>query len=207
MEWKNIYRGMVMGVSDIIPGVSGGTIAVILGIYDKLIAAINGLFSRDWKKHLGFLIPLAMGVGAWLYLFSHVIQWLLLYCDRPPFYFFSVLLIRGLLFLFRDSHLRTTFRAKHYMILIVAIILITRIPTNVSEGAIIDERTFGIYSLLFVAGIAASAAMILPGISGSFVFMIIGVYQTVIHAVSTLDINVLAVVATGIGIGIILMSK
>src|SRR5699024_4270587 len=100
-----------------------------------------------------------------------------------------------------------TFRAKHYMILIVAIILITRIPTNVSEGAIIDERTFGIYSLLFVAGIAASAAMILPGISGSFVFMIIGVYQTVIHAVSTLDINVLAVVATRIGIGIIIMSK
>src|SRR5699024_7361478 len=102
--------------------------------------------------------------------------------------------------------MRTTFRAKHYMILIVAIILITLIPTNVSECAIIDESSFGIYSLLFVAGIAASEAMILPSISGSFVFMIIGVYQTVIHAVSTLDINVLAVVATGIVIGIILMS-
>lgn len=207
MEWKNIYRGMVMGVSDIIPGVSGGTIAVILGIYDRLIAAINGLFSRDWKKHLGFLIPLAIGVGASLYLFSHVIKWLLLYYERPTFYFFLGLIIGVLPFLFRESHMRTTFRAKHYMILIVAIILITRIPTNVSEGAIIDERTFGIYSLLFVAGIAASAAMILPGISGSFVFMIIGVYQTVIHAVSTPDIKVLAVVAAGIGIGIILMSK
>src|SRR5699024_10917439 len=175
----------------IIPGESGGTIAVILGICDRLIAAVNGLFSRDWKKHLGFLIPLAIGVGASLYLFSHVIMWFLLYYERPTFYFYLRLIIGVLPFLFRESHMRTSFRAKQYMILIVAIILITRIPTNVSEGAIIDERTFGIYSLLFVAGIAASAAMILPGISGSFVFMIIGVYQTVIHAVSTLDINVL----------------
>src|SRR5690625_7173963 len=64
MEWKNIYRGMIMGASDIVPGVSGGTIAVLLGIYDQFIGAINGIFSRDWKKHLSFLVPLAIGVAA-----------------------------------------------------------------------------------------------------------------------------------------------
>ena len=47
MEWKNIYRGILMGISDLIPGVSGGTIAFILGIYDRLLAAISGFFSRD----------------------------------------------------------------------------------------------------------------------------------------------------------------
>ena len=62
MEWKNIYRGMLMGASDVIPGVSGGTIAVLLGIYDRLIAAINGFLSKDWKKQLGFLVPLGIGV-------------------------------------------------------------------------------------------------------------------------------------------------
>lgn len=207
MEWKNIYRGMVMGISDIVPGVSGGTIAVILGIYDQLIGAINNLFSKNWKKSLLFLIPLAIGVGAALYLFSHVIKWLLLYYNRPTFYFFLGLIIGVLPFLFRESKMRTTFRPLHYILLLLAIFLITRIPANVSEGAIIDERTIGIYSLLFIAGIAASAAMILPGVSGSFVFMIIGVYPTVIHAVSVFDVQVLAVVAVGIGIGIILMSK
>src|SRR5699024_11407522 len=77
MEWKNIYRGMAMGVSDIVPGVSGGTIAVILGIYDQFIASINGLFSKDWKRHLAFLIPLALGMGIAIVLFSQVMKWLL----------------------------------------------------------------------------------------------------------------------------------
>ena len=49
MEWRNIYRGFCMGVSDLIPGVSGGTIAVVLGIYEQLLAAISGFFSREWK--------------------------------------------------------------------------------------------------------------------------------------------------------------
>lgn len=62
MEWKNLYRGLIMGTSDVIPGVSGGTIAVLLGIYDRLIAAINGIFTKDWKKHFGFLIPLGIGI-------------------------------------------------------------------------------------------------------------------------------------------------
>ena len=58
MQWRNLYRGFFMGISDLIPGVSGGTIAFILGIYDELLAAISGFFSRNWKKHIGFLLPL-----------------------------------------------------------------------------------------------------------------------------------------------------
>ena len=79
MEWKNIYRGMMMGISDVVPGVSGGTIAVILGIYDRLIAAINGIFSKEWKKHLQFLVPLVIGVGLAIFSFSHLMKWLLKY--------------------------------------------------------------------------------------------------------------------------------
>ena len=51
MEWRNIYRGILMGATDLVPGISGGTIAVLLGIYDRLIAAISGIFSKEWKKH------------------------------------------------------------------------------------------------------------------------------------------------------------
>src|SRR5690625_3791444 len=93
MEWKNIYRGMIMGISDVVPGVSGGTIAVILGIYDRLIAAINGVFTKEWRKHLAFLIPLAIGVGLAIFLFSHLMNWLLENYERPTFYFFLGLII------------------------------------------------------------------------------------------------------------------
>lgn len=207
MEWKNIYRGMIMGISDVVPGVSGGTIAVILGIYDRLIAAINGLFSKEWKKHVMFLLPLGIGIGTAIFLFSHLMDWLLTYHERPTFYFFLGLIIGVLPFLFRESEAKTTFRTYHYLLLLVAIALITLLPTNISESAVIEERTLAIYGLLFVSGIVASAAMILPGISGSFILLVLGVYQTVIFSVKTLDIKVIIVVAIGIFIGIILMSK
>lgn len=74
MEWKNLYRGLFMGASDVIPGVSGGTIAVLLGIYDRLIAAVNGILSKDWKKHLLFLVPLGIGILTAIFLLANVIE-------------------------------------------------------------------------------------------------------------------------------------
>src|SRR5690625_2048768 len=94
MEWKNIYRGMIMGASDIVPGVSGGTIAVLLGIYDQFIGAINGIFSRDWKRHLSFLVPLAIGVAAAILTLSRIMNWLLKYYPSPTYYFKSQFIIR-----------------------------------------------------------------------------------------------------------------
>lgn len=93
MKWKNIYRGLVMGGTDVIPGVSGGTIAVLLGIYDQLIAAINGIFSREWKKHLGFLIPLGIGIVIAIFTVARVMEWLLIHHPKPTFYFFLGLII------------------------------------------------------------------------------------------------------------------
>src|SRR5690625_4230808 len=100
MEWKNIYRGMVMGISDVVPGVSGGTIAVILGFYDRLIAAINGLFTRQWKKQLNFLIPLVIGVAIAIFSFSRVMNWLLAHYEQTTYYFFLLLFFGILSFLF-----------------------------------------------------------------------------------------------------------
>ena len=70
MEWKNSYRGLLIGICDLIPGVSGGTIAFLLGIYDRLLEAISGFFSREWKKHIGFLLPLVVGIAFALVVFS-----------------------------------------------------------------------------------------------------------------------------------------
>ncbi len=207
MKWKNIYRGMAMGVSDVVPGVSGGTIAVLLGFYDQLIAAINGLFTREWKKHLGFLIPLGIGMALAIFSFSRLMDWILTYYEQPTYYFFIGLIIGILPYLFRESAAKTTFKWQHILLLIVGVFLISRLNINPDEGGIITDRSFSIYVLLFFSGFIASAAMILPGISGSLVLVVIGVYRTVLNAISTLDFKVIIIVGIGIALGIITMSK
>src|SRR5690625_4228471 len=109
MKWKNIYRGFAMGISDVVPGVSGGTIAVILKFYDELIMAINGFFSRKWKEHLRFLVPLAIGMGLAIFSFSRVMDWLLTFYERPTYYFFLGLIVGILPNLFKESKARITF--------------------------------------------------------------------------------------------------
>ncbi len=208
MEWKNIYRGLIMGASDVIPGVSGGTIAVLLGIYDKLITAINGLFSKSWKKQLGFLIPLGIGMAAAVLLLSRVIEWLFEHYPGPTNFFFLGLIIGVLPYLFHKADAKSQFQTKHVLLLVIGVILIgTMLFLNPSEGTVIEDKTGNTYLLLFVSGFIASAAMILPGISGSFMLLVIGVYPTVISAISNLQLGTMAVIGAGIIIGIGAMSK
>lgn len=207
MEWKNIYRGMAMGMIDVVPGISSSTIAILLGIYDRLIASISGLFSKDWKKHLQFLIPLGIGIAIALFTFSHVMVWLLENYHRPTFFFFIGLIIGVVPFLLYESEAKTKFRFYHYVLLLLGIVFVNLFPVSSSGGTIIEERSIPVFVMLFIAGILASAAMILPGVSGSFVLVVIGMYPTVIHAVSELDLPVIVVVGAGIAIGMFTMSK
>lgn len=209
MEWKNIYRGFVMGASDVIPGVSGGTIAVLLGIYDRFIAAINGIFSKQWKKHLEFLIPLGIGVAIAILSLSHVIGWLVKHHSGPTYFFFLGLIIGVLPLLFREADARARFKSKHILLLIVGLLLVGTLFffKDPEQGSVIINKTIATYGWLFIAGFFASAAMILPGISGSLVFLIMGVYPTIMHGISNFDWLLILVTGTGIFLGIISMSK
>lgn len=209
MEWKNIYRGLIMGATDLVPGISGGTIAVLLGIYDRLIAAINGLFSRDWRNHLSFIIPLGIGVAASILLLSRVINWMLANHLVPTYFFFLGLIIGVLPLLFREADAKTTFRLPHIGLLVLGIIAIGSLAfiNNPDQSAVIINKTLSTYILLFFSGVLASIALILPGISGSLVFLIIGVYPTIIAAVSNFEFVTLLVTGIGILIGIISASK
>src|SRR5699024_4184682 len=110
MEWKNIYRGMLMGASDVIPGVRGGTIALLLGIYDQLIVAINGSLSREWKKRFGFLVPFGLGVAVGVLAESKLIDWLLMHCPGPLKFFFLELILGVLPYLFHQADVKRTFK-------------------------------------------------------------------------------------------------
>ncbi|SHG32823.1 DUF368 domain-containing protein [Ornithinibacillus halophilus] len=208
MEWKNIYRGILMGASDTIPGVSGGTIAVLLGIYDRLIAAINGIFSREWKKHLSFLIPLGIGVVIAIFSLAKLIKFLFDNYPIPTNFFFLGLILGILPHLFQQADARRKFKWKHIVLLIIGTGIVASIGfLQEAEEAVIQDFTLKTYLLLFFSGFIASAAMILPGISGAFLLLVMGAYYTVIAAISDLQLDIIIVVGFGILFGILSMSK
>ncbi len=208
LEWKNIYRGILMGISDLIPGVSGGTIAFILGIYDRFLLAISSIFSRDWRRQLGFLLPLALGMGFAILTFSRVIDYLLENHYEPTQFFFLGLIIGVLPFIAKQADVKSHFKAKHITILIVVGALLASMAfIRTNEDVVITSFTAGTYIRLFFSGWIASMAMLLPGISGSFVLLVIGAYSTVISALSDLNLPVIMSVGAGAAIGFILSSK
>ena len=209
MEWKNIYRGILMGISDLIPGVSGGTIAFILGIYDRLLESISGFFSRDWKKYLGFLVPLGIGIVTTLLLFSRVIEYLLEQHYEATQFFFMGLIIGVIPYIMKQAEVKKNFTARHLIILLVigvALAATAFIPTE-EDLAPITSLTLPIFFLLFFSGWLASMAMLLPGISGSFILLLLGVYTTAINALSTLNIPVVLAIGAGVIVGFIVSSK
>lgn len=207
--WKNIYRGMLMGVSDLIPGVSGGTIAMVLGIYKRLISGINGLMSKNWKKELGFFIPLLIGVAFAIVTVSQVMERLLNNYPQPTFYFFIGLILGVIPFLLKKVEYKETFKPEHYVLLVVAAILIasTLFIKGDGSGTIAKSLQLEDYVTLFFSGWLASTAMILPGVSGSFVLLLLGSYQTVIHGLSSFQIPLILTVGAGILIGLSLTGK
>lgn len=208
MEWKNVYRGLVMGAADVVPGISGGTIALLLGIYDQLILSINKLFSKEWKQQLNFLIPLGIGMAIAIFLFANAIQWLFEHYPHPTQFAFVGLILGVLPLLFKESGARVNFKWQHFSILIISAAIAASLSFfQGDEAFIIVDINFMTYIFLFLSGAIASVAMILPGISGSLILLLIGAYGTVIHAVTEMQMDILIVVALGIGFGLVAMSK
>lgn len=209
-DWRNLLRGFAMGVTDLVPGISGSTIALMLGIYHKFVDALSGLMHPSrWKRSLLFLIPLGIGIGAALLTFSSVIETLLEHYPQPAFFFFFGIIVGIVPNLFKRADYKRSFRMPHYALLVVAAIAIalTRFIREDGLGTVIDALTPANTAFLFISGWLASAALILPGISGSFVMLLLGVYPTVIHALSHFKISILFVVGAGIAVGLLLTSK
>ncbi len=209
MDWKNIYRGLLMGVTDLIPGVSGGTVAFVLGIYDRLLEAISGLFSREWKKHIGFLVPLGIGIVAALLIFSRLIDYLLESHLAPTQFFFMGLIIGVIPFILRQAGAKQNFKANHMIGLIVVAILLASLAFIKPDDAAAPITSLNIqtFFLLFFSGWLASMAMLLPGISGSFILLLIGVYTTAIKALKDFNIPLILTIGAGVIIGFIVSSK
>ena len=208
IEWKNLYRGAIMGSIEIIPGISGSTIAMVLGIYERFVEAISGILTREWKRHLAFLAPLVVGILGAAYLLSGAIEWFFTYYPHQIMFFFVGLIAGTIPVLLKKSDYKTNFKGTHYFLLIIAALLVASMAFYREDAlaeviTMFDMKT---YIILFLSGLIASSAMILPGISGSFILLLIGIHPTLVHAIHHLVFSALIPIGLGIVIGLLLMS-
>ncbi|HDF7912660.1 TPA: DUF368 domain-containing protein [Staphylococcus aureus] len=215
-KWINILKGFAMGTSDLVPGVSGGTIALLLGIYNQFIASISGIFSRRFWPSFTFLIPIIIGMLLAMGSLSNLFNYLLSQHHIPTMFFFGGLIIGILPYLLKISNYKTSFTTKHYMMVIagIAILIVITLMNNGDKhaGETLTLST-GLIIKYFIAGMCASSAMLLPGISGSFMLLVFGVYGTVMLAISEFvklnftGLPILLAVGFGVLAGFIISSK
>lgn len=200
-------KGVGIGAANTVPGVSGGTIAAITGIYDRLIHAISTFFS-DWKANLQLLLPIAAGVVLGIGLFASVVDYLLAAFPQATAFFFIGLILGSLPFLLRQlSGRRIGVPQGVAFLLAAAIVVVMGVAGRPPITEPMSELTVSSGVWLFLAGVISSATMIIPGVSGSFVLLLIGMYSTFISAVRTGNVPLLLVFVVGSLIGIVAVSR
>jgi putative membrane protein len=198
-------KGLLIGVANSIPGVSGGTIAYILNVYDLLINALS-LNLKFILKNFSSLLLLASGLISGLFLFAFALDELL-YARFPLIVNLSFigLIIGSLNFILLKTKLnKNKLDFKSYLIFLlgVIIVVIPSLSLNINSQVITSLTINNVFGL-FIAGVVGSFAMIIPGLSGSFVLLILGYYETIIKAVAELNIILLLPVALGITFGLV----
>ena len=209
IDLHNLWRGLIMGSVETIPGVSSGTIAVVLGIYERLIASINGLTTREWKKSLAFLVPLVTGIFLAVFSSAAAINWLLTHYPNQLSFFFLGLIIGVVPFLLKKINFKQTFSGIHYLVLLISFLLIALfgIMQDPDQSSMLGSLNANHYIAIFFLGWVASSAMILPGLSGSFLLLVFGYYATIIDALDNFHFPVLVTLIAGIGVGVLITSK
>ncbi len=203
-------RGMAMGAADVVPGVSGGTVAFITGIYAELLNSIRAVrpqalqvLFRDgpaaaWAYLNGtFLVVLASGILVSVVTLARVISWLLENRPIQLWSFFFGLIIYSAWMVSRDIRDRSP---VVWGVLLLGTVVAWSISMAVPQTAPLNNLT------LFLSGAVAICAMILPGISGSFILVLLGMYAHVIQAIVTIDLATLVVFAGGCLVGLLTFS-
>ena len=209
---KLFFKGVFMGIADAIPGVSGGTIALLLGIYEELISTISGLnfglitklknngFKSFWESLNGnFLITLVLGIGISLILFVKISANLLTSHPLYVWSFFLGLILATVYVIYKLIESWNLVNIISTLLMIAFSILLTSDSLNISD----DTNLF----YILICGIIASSAMILPGISGSLILVILGVYKILVEALDNLDFKIISSFIVGAVIGVISFSK
>lgn len=189
---------MVVGIANIIPGVSGGTMMVAMGLYDKLIHAITHLKS-EFKNSMKLLIPIFIGAGAAIVILSRLFEFLLENYPIPTNFAFCGLIAGSLPFIFNKvkGHSVSTGKIIAFLIFFGIVILMALMGDTNGKAA---DVSFGIVNAikLFGVGVVAAATMVVPGVSGSMMLMLLGYYDTILKTINHLMDAVVAFDMNGI---------
>lgn len=204
-------KGLAMGAADVVPGVSGGTIAFISGIYEELLDSISaikpsliGVLKREgipgvWRKvNANFLLALLLGVAVSIVSFAKLITWALQFYPIQIWSFFFGLILASIWYVGKQIKVWNIQVIMGVILGTLSIYYLTTLPPLGANTS---------YLFLFFAGAIASMAMILPGISGSFILLLLGAYTSVISAIGNQDIPIIAVVGLGAATGLIVFSS
>ncbi len=205
-------KGIAMGAADVVPGVSGGTIAFISGIYEELLESINAVdfnalkvlkstgFKAMWKSINGnFLLSLVVGIAISIVSLARLIRWLL---ENEPILvwsFFFGLVIASVIFVAKQI------KKWNFMTLLMLLI-----GTGIGYYITILPPMAGNYTsnwFLFIAGSLAICAMILPGISGGFILLILGAYKPALDALNNWDFKSILLLISGAVVGLLTFSR
>ncbi|HIT80382.1 MAG TPA: DUF368 domain-containing protein [Candidatus Faecivivens stercorigallinarum] len=205
---RNLINGMLIGISSIIPGMSGGTMSVILDIFDEMIGAISNL-RRNFKKSVIYLAPIGVGMVLGVLLLSGILSGML-QSHPVEMQLFFIGVVAGSIPLVVRKSLEEPFRRHSLLALIAALAVMICIffvrPDDSGVELIRNPSLTQMIQLLLYAAFAA-AAMVIPGVSGSFFLMLFGVYHSVLTAVSEWNFAVLVPTGVGMIIGILFCAK
>ena len=181
---KKILQGMVVGIANIIPGVSGGTMMVAMGLYDKLIHSITHLKS-EFKESMKLLIPIFAGAGIAIIALSRLFEFLLATYPIPTNFAFCGLIAGSLPFIFQKvkGHSVTVGKMIPFFIFFGVVILMAVLGEDGGSAADVSFGLVNVIKLLGV-GIIAAATMVVPGVSGSMMLMLLGYYDTIIETIN-----------------------
>ena len=219
---KSILQGIVIGIANIIPGVSGGTMMVAMGLYDKLIHSITHLKS-EFKESLKLLVPIFVGAGLAIVILSRLFEYLLEYHPIPTNFAFCGLIAGSLPFILKKVKGSNPANIKNilpFAIFFAIVVLMAVLGETKGVASTIELNFIEIVKLL-VVGIIAAATMVIPGVSGSMMLMLLGYYETIlayinrtVDALTSFDIPnlfncVFVLFPFGIGVllGIFLIAK
>jgi putative membrane protein len=207
-----VARGFAMGASDIVPGVSGGTMALILGIYEELIQSVRGVLNREAIGHLvrfrikkaldlipwPFLLCVAVGIFLAVFTMSYFLEWVLETHPSLLWAFFFGLVLASIWTVSK--------RVEQWGVLPVLGLILGAVGTYILVG-MVPVQTPNTWWFLFLSGALAISAMVLPGISGAFILVLLGKYQYLLSAVTNRDIVPLLWVIAGAGVGIVTFAQ
>lgn len=208
-----VIKGFFVGIANIIPGVSGGTLAITLGIYEELIEAISHFFGKI-KSNIKFLIPIGIGAFTAIVIGSRIIEISLEKYTLPTLLFFTGLILGGMPMLF--GKIKKNIKPSYALIFLATFALVIGVMflKTGNDVVLVDLNAWG-YFKLFLVGVIAAATMIIPGISGSFMLMVMGYYEPIINVINeftsfnNLWNNFWILMPFGIGVllGIIVIAK